>query len=138
MPMDAVSQKIMDVVRDANDSNTEICYKDFLQMKIAAPPTIQKKIRELLDTGELIGLEVQTPHGMKRLLFVPERFTSAEGTVIIRQNGMLIYHLKRIADSLEQANSSRPFIPSDVPSKRRKTDGRLQTKLWSTEKEGKR
>lgn len=43
---------------------------------------------------------------------------------------MMIYQLKRIADSLEQANSSRPFIPSDVPAKRRKTDGRLQTKLW--------
>lgn len=127
MPMDAVSQRIVDVVRDANDSNTEICYKDFLHMKIAAPPTIQKKIRELLDTGELIGQEVQTPHGMKRLLFVPEKFTSAEGTVIIRQKWMMIYQLKRIADSLEQANSSRP-IPS--APKKETTDGRLQTKLW--------
>lgn len=126
--MDAVSLRIVELVRDANERSAEICYKDLITKGLAAPPTVQKKIRELLDSGELIGTEVQTPHGIKRLLFVPERFTSAHGTVLIRQNGMMIYQLKRIADSLEQANATGPRESSGTP--RKKADGRFQTKIW--------
>lgn len=128
MALDEISQKIVEIVKEWNRSDREICFTDLKEMGIAAPPTIQKKIVEMLGTEDLIGHYVQTPHGTKRILFVPEAFaTSAESTVIIRQNGMLIYELRRIADCLEMATTDRSG--GIYPKKR--SDGKAQTRLWT-------
>jgi len=130
--MDSVSEAIVRAVREWNNEDKEICFTDIVRMNLAAPPTIQKKIQELLVSGDLLDIPTQTPHGTKKLLFVPEKYTSAEGTLIIRQNGMMIYQLKRIADSLELANVNRS-VSAEPVRRRTEKDGKHQTKLWFQE-----
>ena len=125
--MYSVSQAIIDAVREWNNLDKEICFTDIARMDIAAPPTIQKKIQELITSGELYDVPSQTPHGMKKLLFVPEKYASAEGIILIRQNGMMIYQLKRIADAMEMANVTRPM--AEPVRRKTDTDGKRQTKL---------
>lgn len=128
--MDEVCKRILDTVRKYNEDSREICFTDLTTMRIAAPPTIQKRVRELLDMGELIGLSVQTPHGTKRLLFVPERYTDAEGIMQQRLMGMMVYQLRRIADSMERREGR---IPKDQEG-----DGMIQMALWGDEGEASR
>lgn len=123
--MDAVCRQILDAVRQRNEENREVCLTDLVAMSIAAPPTIQKRVTDLLTTGDLIGLSVQTPHGTKRLLFVPEQYTSAEGIVMQRLLGLMVYQMRRIADSLERSEGRK--IPDD------QGDGMLQVPLWDGE-----
>lgn len=128
--MDPVSESIVNAVREWNEEDKEICFTDLSRMDLAAPPTIHKKIQELLVSGDLLSVSSQTPHGTKKLLFVPEKYATAEGILQIRQNGMMIFQLRRIADSLEAVNTDgctrRPAY------RRTKTDGdgKQQTKLW--------
>ena len=125
--MDEVCRRIIDTVRSYNEQSKEICFTDLTTMNIAAPPTIQKRTRELLDAGELLGLSVQSPHGTKRLLFVPEHYTDAEGIVQQRLMGMMVYQLRRIADSMERREGRIPRDPEG--------DGMVQMALWGDGKE---
>lgn len=122
--MDPTCQRILEIVREWNEGNREICFTDLVSMNIAAPPTIQKRVWELLSAGDLIGLSVQTPHGTKRLLFVPDQYTTAEGLVTHRLMGMMAFNLRRIADSLERMNKRNPVEPES------EGDGLIQTNLW--------
>jgi len=127
--MDSVSEAIVDAVREWNCQDKEICFTDIVRMNIAAPPTIQKKIQELIVSGDLLDVPSQTPHGTKKLLFVPEKYATAEGLLRIRQTGMMIFQLKRIADNLEMLTVERSS--TEMPRRKDvKGDGKYQTKLW--------
>jgi len=127
--MDSVSEAIVDAVREWNCQDKEICFTDIVRMNIAAPPTIQKKIQELIVSGDLLDVPSQTPHGTKKLLFVPEKYATAEGLLRIRQTGMMIFQLKRIADNLEMLTVERSS--TEMPRRKDvKGDGKHQTKLW--------
>ena len=125
--MDEVCKRIIKTVREYNEQSKEICFTDLTTMNIAAPPTVQKRTRELLDAGELLGLSVQTPHGTKRLLFVPEHYPAAESIVHQRLMGKIVYQLRRIADSMERREGRSP--------RDQEGDGMGQMALWGDGKE---
>lgn len=119
--MDPGCVRIQEIVRDCNVRGQEICQKDIFDLKLAAPPTINKKIRTMLEDGDLIGMHVQTPHGTKKLLFVPECYSDAETVVTHRLLATMNYQLRRIADSMERAQGKDP---------ERRDDGMVQVSLW--------
>ena len=130
--MDATSQRIVEIVGEWNAERKEICLKDLMKMKLAAPPTIHKKVNELLTSRELIGQQVQTPHGTKRLLFLPGNDETAEGTITVNLLGMINYNLSRLADAVELGNTDTG-VPR-IGRKRADDGGRMQTKLQWSEK----
>lgn len=119
--LDPGCARILEIVKDCNIRGQEICQKDIFDLKLAAPPTVNKKIRTMLEDGDLIGMHVQTPHGTKKLLFVPECYADADQVVTHRLLATMNYQLRRIADSLEKAQGKDPG---------RRDDGMVQVSLW--------
>lgn len=126
--MDPGCVRILEEVRKCNARGQEVCQSDIFALNLAAPPTIQKRITEMLTDGDLKGLYVQTPHGTKRLLFVPEYYSSAETTVLHNLLGMTNFQLRRCADALEAIAKSQgaPSTGGKAPS-----DSHVQVRLWS-------
>ncbi len=119
--MDPGCTRILEIVRERNAQGLEVCQKDIFDLKLAAPPTINKKIKSMLDDGDLIGMHVQTPHGTKKLLFAPEYYAKADEVVMHRLMAITNYQLRRIADAMERAQGKDP---------ERRDDGMVQVSLW--------
>lgn len=120
--MDPGCVEILKIVKACNAEGREICQKDIFGMNLAAPPTIAKRINDMLEDGDLLGTYVQTPHGTKRLLFVPEHYSTADTIVMHHLLGITNYQLRRIADALEEANGRKPTET--------RSDGHVQVALW--------
>lgn len=125
--MDPGCVRILDEIRKCNARGQEVCQSDIFALNLAAPPTVQKRITEMLNDGDLKGLYVQTPHGTKRLLFVPEYYASAETTILHNLLGMSNFQLRRIADSLEAIAKAMQAPQSETKA----SDTHVQVRLWS-------
>lgn len=117
--MDDLTAEILRRVREANAEGRPICFTDLKGVVGRSGPTTQKRVRELLDTGELVGVSVQTPHGTERQLFVPHYAEHSDDTAVRGLLTMMVYQLRRIADAQE----GKP------PLKVKPSDGNVQLTL---------
>ena len=128
--MDAVSEQIHKIVKQHNDEGKEICFTDLVDdYDIAAPPTVQKRVIELIEDGKLVPVHVQTNHGTKKLLYATGSLSLRNDVIAHYQEERKIHQLKRIADILESFDLSGKYTAPEPSSRRRLPDGRCQTRL---------
>lgn len=93
---------ILQIVGEWNEKGMAICQKELAEMKIngttiAAIPTLNKYINELIEDGRLTYESEQTPHGTRKNLYVNK------GAPVHREQlfKRLIFEISRVADALE-------------------------------------
>ena len=91
---------ILQIVGEWNEQGREICLKELAEMKIngstiAAIPTLNKYINELIEDGKLTWESEQTAHGTRKNLYV------ADGSHRDQMVRRLIFEVSRVADALE-------------------------------------
>lgn len=131
--MSRLTDRIREIVKDCNEKNEEVCQNDLVKIicdkeGIAALPTLQKEVTDMVTSGDLYSVAVPARHGNKFLLFVAVPGMSPSETVMYRLHGMQNYNLSRIADALDRmAVSDSPSIP---PYRRKRSaDGMIQANL---------
>jgi len=92
----SIPDQILAVVEQWNDEGREICQKDLESMKIAAVPTLNKYVNELIEDGLLRWEAEQTEHGTRKNLYVSTR---SQSEYLKRRE---VYYLGRIAAALEK------------------------------------
>lgn len=98
-----VPDTILVIVEQWNEEGREICQKDLEGMNIAAVPTINKYVGQLIDDGLLRWEAEQTEHGTRKNLYVAKKSSSE---LLERRQ---VYQLGRIATALEKlAGDSSP------------------------------
>jgi len=91
---------ILQIVGEWNEKGMAICQKELAEMRIngstiAAIPTLNKYINELIEDGKLTWESEQTAHGTRKNLYV------ADGSHREQMVKRLIFEISRVADALE-------------------------------------
>ena len=121
---DRVDHAILDAVRVANEEGRDITFTDLMRMRFAARGTVQSHINELLKDGRLLGEVVQTEHGTKRLLFLPEAESSPADVVTHRMLNLLYARMRLVEKKVDAVGRA---VGAGMPPE--PEDGLVQTRL---------
>ena len=131
--MSRLSDRIREIVKDCNERSEEVCQNDLVKIicdreSLAALPTLQREVSDMVAAGDLYSVTVPARHGNKFLLFVSVPGMSPSETVMYRMYGMQNYNLQRIADALDRMSAVES---TGLPPFRRNRskDGMIQANL---------
>lgn len=118
---------ILQIVGEWNEEGREICLKELADMRIngttiAAIPTLNKYINELIEDGKLTYESEQTSHGTRKNLYV----TGGEHTHREQLVKRLIFEISRVADALEIMSEGEVKTRGKRETKKRYRQQRLR------------
>lgn len=98
----SIRDQILLRVEEWNNEGKEICLQELSTMRIAAVPTLNKYINELIDDGLLRWEAEQTDHGTRKNLYVAHQNANDQ---LMRR---LVYELSRVADNMAKLAGEEP------------------------------
>lgn len=100
--MDELHVAILEKIREHNIEGDKIYWKRLTEIfhGVASNPTIHKKVRQLVEEGEIVERMVQSGHGVYKYLYIPgfeeKTYDSEKLDMILRTQEEILYLIRNM------------------------------------------